>query len=252
MELLIFLSITSRVSPQTLRAKELGNAGWIGKPYGMTFIQVENQERLTRPDDQKSHHAFPKQAGGGYLIWLGINDLDRVLFVTNEHVQQVTGFAKNVGGQPVGIEDAEAVAFQFRDGTVGKFHGAYSLEGDSYQAATTLWESQGRINMPGYRGPDESRRPFQWYSTHPESPRSIQTEREPNHVNSNHLLVQAAIDAACGSRPPPLTGAECLYVFEVIFGAYRASEIGTSQTVPAEIRKTQPASSNRPPKSKDR
>ncbi len=227
----LMLALPSRLSANTKRAKQIVDAGWIGKLYGVTFFQVKDQARLTRSDYQKSWFAFRDKSGGGHLIWLGIHNLDQVFFITNDRVAKVTGFARNVGGQPVQIEDSEAVAFQFRNGMLGTFHGGYYVDGGSYQAGTTLWGSRGWIKLSGYRGPDGSRRLFQWYSTHPDAPRGIQTEKEPAGVNSYQLLVQAAIDAARGARPP-LTGDDCLHVLEVIFGAYRASETGTAQTIP--------------------
>ncbi|MAV38179.1 MAG: hypothetical protein CMJ59_22295 [Planctomycetaceae bacterium] len=241
----LMLALPSRLAPDTLRAKEIVDAGWIGKPFGVTFFQVKDQARLTGADYQKSWFAFREQAGGGHLIWLGIHNLDQVFFITNDRVEKVTGFANNVGGQPVKIEDAEAVAFQFRSGMVGTFHGGYYLEGGSYQAGTTLWGSRGWIKLAGYRGPDGSRRSFQWYSTHPDAPRGVQTENETPAVNSYQLLVQAAIDTARGARPPILTGNDCLHVLEVIFGAYRASETGVSQTLFQNQPDSQPRSPSR-------
>ncbi len=57
------------------------------------------------------------------------------------------------------------------------------------------------------------------------------------------LLVQAAIDSARGARSAPLTGDDCLHVLEVIFGAYRASETGMSQTIPEHKTHSNPPSS---------
>jgi predicted dehydrogenase len=227
----LMLALPSRLAPDTRRAKEIVDAGWLGKPYGVTFFQVKDQARLTRPAYQDSWFADRDKAGGGHLIWLGIHNLDQVFFITNDRVERVTGFSNNVGGQPVGIEDAEAVAFHFRSGMVGTFHGGYYLEGGSYQAGTTLWGSRGWIRLTGYRGPDGSNRSFQWYSTHPDAPRGVQEEEEQVGVNSYQLLVQAAIDSARGARSAPLTGDDCLHVLKTIFGAYRASETGTAQTV---------------------
>ncbi len=227
----LMLALPSRFAPDTRRAKEIVDAGWLGKLYGVTFFQVKDQARLTRPDYQKSWFASPDTAGGGHLIWLGIHNLDQIFFITNDRVAKVTGFTNNVGGQPVEIEDAEAVAFQFHSGMVGTFHGGYYVEGGSFQAGTTLWGSRGWLKIASHRGPEGSKRVFQWYSAHPDAPRGVQTEKEQEGVNSYHLLVQAAIESARGARRAPLTGEECLHLLKTIFGAYRASESGTSQTV---------------------
>ena len=227
----LMLALPNRLAPATVRAREIVDAGWLGKLYGVTIFQVKDQARLTRRDYQDSWYAFRDRAGGGHLIWLGIHDLDRVFFITDDRVARVTGFTNNVGGQPVEIEDAEAVSFQCHSGMVGTFHGGYYLEGGSSQAGTTLWGSAGWMRMSGQREPDGSQRSFRWYSTHADAPRGVQTEEEQRDVDAYQLLVQAAIDAARGARPAPVTGEECLHVLNVIFGAYRAAETGRSQSI---------------------
>ncbi len=227
----LMLALPSRLSPDIQKAKEIVERDYLGKLYGVTFFQVKDQARLTRPSYHDSWFARSETAGGGHLIWLGIHNLDQVLYITKDRVTKVTAFTNNVGGQPVQIEDAEAVAFQFRSGMLGSFHGGYYVEGGSYQAGTTLWGSKGWLKMSGYRGGDGSRRSFQWYSTHPDAPRGVQTVEEADGINSYQLLVQAAIDSARGVREAPLTGAECLHVLQTIFGAYRAAESGQTQTV---------------------
>ena len=233
--LTLMLALPARVAPQTLRAKEIITAGWLGQLYGVTFFSVKDQARLTRPNYQQSWFAFPKQAGGGHLIWLGIHDLDRVFFITNDRVEKVTGFTTNAGGQPVAVEDSESVAFRFRSGMLGSFQGGYYVEGGASHANTTLWGSQGWMTLSRRRGPDGSTHTFQWYSTHPEAPHGIRTKSVQGGTNAYHLFVQAAIDAARGARPAPLTPEDCLHVLEVIFGAYRASETGKSQAIPLSV-----------------
>ena len=76
---------------------------------------MKDQARLTRPDYQKSWFASKDKAGGGHLIWLGIHPMDQIHFLTGDRVEKVTAFCRNVGGQPVEIEDAEALALQFAE-----------------------------------------------------------------------------------------------------------------------------------------
>ena len=78
----LMLALPSRLSANTKRAKQIVDAGWIGKLYGVTFFQVKDQARLTRSDYQKSWFAFRDKSGGGHLIWLGIHNLDQVFFIT--------------------------------------------------------------------------------------------------------------------------------------------------------------------------
>ncbi len=62
------LSLPSRVSPRSLRAREIIQQGLLGKLYAVNVLSVKDQARLTRPDYQKSWFAFKDKAGGGHLI----------------------------------------------------------------------------------------------------------------------------------------------------------------------------------------
>jgi len=201
------------------------------KLYAVNVLQVKDQARLTRPDYHKSWFASKDKAGGGHLIWLGIHNMDQVHFLTGDRVEKVAAFCRNVGGQPVDIEDAEALALQFKSGMVGTFHGGYFLDGGAMQNGLTIYGSQGWLRMSAHRGPEGSAESFQWYSSNDNAPEGVQTEDPTSKVGGYQAFVQAAIDSARGARPAPLTGEESLEVLKVIFAAYRASETGTVQEV---------------------
>jgi len=230
-KLSLMLSLPSRVSPRALRARQIIEQGLLGKLYAVNVLQVKDQARLTRGDYQKSWYAFKDKAGGGHLIWLGIHNMDQMHFLTGDRVEKVTAFCRNVGGQPVEIEDAEALALQFESGIVGTFHGGYYLKGGSMESGITIWGSRGWIRILSHRGPQGSESSFQWYSTHEDAPKGVQTENPTSKVGGYQAFVQAAIDAARGLRPAPLAGEDSLQVLKVIFAAYRASETGTVQKV---------------------
>jgi len=230
-KLLLMLSLPSRVSPRSLRARQIIQQGFLGKLFAVDVLQVKDQARLTRPDYQKSWFAFKDKAGGGHLIWLGIHQMDQMHFLTQDRVEKVTAFCRNVGGQPVEIEDAEALALQFKSGMVGTFHGGYYLQGGAMQSGLTIWGSQGWLRLSAHRGPEGSAESFQWYSTHTKAPKGVQTESPTSKVGGYQALVQAAVDGVRGVRPAPLTGEDSLQVLKVIFAAYRASETGAVQNV---------------------
>ena len=228
---LLMLSLPSRVSPQSLRAREIIEQGFLGKLYAVNMLQVKDQARLTRPAYQNSWFAFKDKAGGGHLIWLGIHPMDQIHFITGDRVQKVTAICGNVGGQPVEIEDSEALALQFASGMVGTFHGGYYLAGGAMQSGLTIWGSRGWLRIAAHRGPEGSAESFQWISSHAQAPKGVQTENPTSKVGGYEGFVQAAVDAARGARPAPLTGQDSLQVLKVIFAAYRASDRGTAQQV---------------------
>ncbi|MDP6545465.1 MAG: Gfo/Idh/MocA family oxidoreductase [Phycisphaerae bacterium] len=228
---LLMLSLPNRVSAQSLRARQIIQQGFLGKLYAVNVLQVKDQTRLTRPSYQKSWYCSRDKSGGGHLIWLGIHNMDQVLFLTGDRVEKVSAFCRNVGGQPIKIEDAEAVSLLFKSGMVGTFHGGYFLKSGSMQNGLTIWGSKGWIKIAAHRSPGGSASSFKWYSTHPKAPKGIQTEKPTSKVGGYQGFVQAAIDATRGARPTPLTAEDSLEVLKVIYAAYKSSETGTVQKV---------------------
>ena len=147
----LVLSLPGRLHPSAIKAKELIRSGFLGKLYGNQVFQVKDQTRLTRPSYQDSWFAFKDKAGGGHLIWLGIHNLDLIQYLADDPIAKVSAVCRNVGGQPVEIEDAEALALQFKNGMVGTFHGGYYLEQGGYQSAVTIWGSKGWLRISGSR-----------------------------------------------------------------------------------------------------
>ena len=140
-----------------------------------------------------------------------LNQMDQILFITGDRVSRVSSFCSNVGGQSVEIEDAETVSLQFKSGMVGTFHGGYFLEGGMMEAGVTLWGSRGWLRINAHRRPDGSDESFQWYSTHEQAPRGVQTESPRSESGGYEGFVQAAaairskLDASVVEAGPIIT-----------------------------------------------
>ena len=230
-ELNLMLSLPTRVNAGTLRAREIVRRGFLGKLYAINVLEVKDQSRLTSPSYQKSWFAFKDKAAGGHLIWLGIHQMDQIPFITGDKVERVTAFCRNVGGQPIEVEDAETVSMQFKSGMVGTFHGGYYLPGGSLQSEFSIWGSKGWLRITTHRGPEGTNSSFEWRSTHEKAPGGIQAEEPKSKTGGYEGFVQAAVDAARGVKPVPLTAEDSLAVLKVIFAAYRSSESGRAEKV---------------------
>jgi len=219
----LMMAFYMRRHPGALKALELMRSGFIGKPFGTHLLVVADQTRLTRPQYQQSWLAFKNKAGGGQLIWLGIHYVDLIQKLTGDQIEKVSAIYNNVGGQPLETEDAVALTLQFKRGMVGTYHGGYYLK-RGYHLGFTIWGSKGWLRL------DEDNSPLEWYSTHPEAPKGVQSFPF-SAANSYQRLVQSAVNAARGEEEPPVTGAECLSTLKAIFSAYRAAETGVAQFV---------------------
>ncbi len=225
----LMLAFANRLSPPARKARELIRAGSLGKLYGVDLYYIADQTRLAKRDYQQSWFASKSRAGGGHLIWLGIHYLDLVQYITGDRIRQVCGFARNVGGQPIDVEDSAVVALLFESGMVGTLHSGYYLDRNK-QGQVTLWGSKGWLRFEGVTGTS-----LEWDSTAAGAPQGIQSfsYNAPDGLGSNLYtpLVHAAVSAAQGQQDPPVTAAECLHVLSSIFALYRAAETGSTQVV---------------------
>lgn len=221
----LMLALANRAHPHVQTVRKLVATGTLGKLYGTTFYTIADQTRLTRPEFQQSWLASKTRSGGGYLIWLGIHWIDLVQLVSGETIQQVCGFARNVGGQPVDVEDAAVLALQFDRGMVGTMHSGYYLD-RGYQNHCVLWGSQGWLR---FDLATESL--LEWFSTRTDAPRGVQKVTVTRAANPYAPFVQAAVNCARGTEPPIITGAEGLQVLKVIFASYEAARTGNVQKI---------------------
>jgi predicted dehydrogenase len=223
------LAFPNRLTPPTMKARQLIRAGLLGTLFGASIYYIADQTRLGKKDYQQSWFAYKTRAGGGHLLWLGIHYLDSIQYITADKVLQVCGFARNVGGQQIDVEDAAVVSLLFESGMVGSLHCGYYLDRDK-QGQVVIWGSKGWLRFDGVAGTS-----LEWYSTAPGAPQGVQSFSypAPDGPGSGRYasFVRAAVNAARGLEDPPVTGTEGLHVLKSIFALYRAAETGSTQLV---------------------
>jgi UDP-N-acetyl-2-amino-2-deoxyglucuronate dehydrogenase len=224
-QLHLMVALATRLNPLAVKARELVQAGTIGKLYGTTMTWIADQTRLKNPAYHQSWLASKEKAGGGKLIFHGIHYLDLIEHITEDRIQEVCGFVRNVGGQPIAVEDAAVVALQFKGGMVGTLNTGYYLD-KGYSNLISIWGSQGwlRFDLP-------AKTPLTWYSTLPGASKEIQSHSIGSESDDYGLMMQNAVNASRGMERPFMTPAESLQVMKVIFSAYRSAETGITQRV---------------------
>jgi len=217
--------MATRLHPGAVRARELIQAGWIGRGYGVDMHWIADQTRLKSPSYHRSWKSSRTKGGGGKLIFHGIHYIDLIRFLTGDNITQVCGFCRNVGGQPIEVEDASVVSMVFSSGMVGTLNTGYYLD-RGYANLVALWGSEGWFRF-------EPRLPsaLTWYSTANAASRGIQRLPEMEPVNIYDRTLQAAIDFTRGLRPPYMTTTDSVAALRVVFAAYRAAETGITQKV---------------------
>ena len=221
----LMLALANRTNPETQAARKLISGGKIGKVYGIELHIIADQTRLTSPAYHKRWYAQKARAGGGHLAWLGIHWLDLATYLTDTHVTHVTGFAENVGGQPLDVEDSAAVALRYANGTLGTLTSGYYLN-RGYHTHVKIWGSKGWLHLNRYGG-----KPLTWESWKAGAPKGVQVWDGNTEPRGYTPFVQAAVRAAAGLAEPPVSSQESLRVLQTVYGLYRAQETGRTQSI---------------------
>ncbi len=222
----LMLALANRITPSVQRAKQLVGDGVIGDLYGAEIHLVADQARLTRESYHRGWFADRARSGGGHLIWLGIHWLDLSMYLTGNEIREVTGFTANVGGQPIKIEDAAALALRYDNGALGTMTSAYFLD-KGYHSHLRLWGSRGWIEYAEWLGTERTPNPLTWYSTAPgHETDGIAKYEGPLEPRGYTPWLRACVRAAAGLETPPITGREGLRVLRTVFAGYEAAEEG--------------------------
>jgi predicted dehydrogenase len=223
--LYLMLALANRISPPIVQARRLLSEGTIGNIYGLELHLIADQTRLKQPAYRQRWVAHKERAGGGHLAWLGIHWLDLAMYMTGAKITEVTGFAGNVGGQPLDVEDSAALALRFDNGTFGTLTSGYYLD-KGYHMHLKFWGSQGWLQMDP-RGPV----PLTWYSTRQSPDAKVQVYDGAREPTGYTPFVQAAVRASAGLQEPPITSADGLYVLQTVYACYKAAATGQAQRV---------------------
>jgi predicted dehydrogenase len=215
----LMLALANRLHPGVQEARRLISRGVLGRIYAVEIHFIADQTRLKQPAYRAAWYCQKKRAGGGHLIWLGIHWLDLALYVTGLRVQQVTGFAGVVGGQPIDVEDSAAVALAFTNRNIfGTMISGYYLD-HGYHSHVKIWGEHGWLKLAAVEDA-----PLEWYSTRDNKNPQVETFKYPRGQRGYFPFVRAGVRASAGLQDPPITGEECLHVLKTIFGVYRAAE----------------------------
>jgi predicted dehydrogenase len=221
----LMLALANRPHAPVQEARKIVQSGKLGKIYGVEIHLITDQTRLTRENYRKQWFCSKARAGGGQLIWVGIHWLDMALYVTGLKIKQVTGFAGNVGGQPIDIEDSAAVSMKFDNGSFGTMTSGYYLD-KGYQSHVQIWGETGWIKMSTV---EET--PMEWYSTKDGKEAKVQVFEYAKGARSYLNFLKAAVRASAGLEEPPVAGDEGLHVLKSIFAFYEAAKSGRVQSV---------------------
>ena len=123
------VGLTRRYAPAMQAARTLVADGRIGPLVSAEAVFATSTVAVRGPDNLLFD---PVRSGGGILSWLGIHDLDTLLWLAGEPVVEVGAMAGRVAPD-VQVEDVISVALRFASGAIGTVHHAYALPARGYR-----------------------------------------------------------------------------------------------------------------------
>lgn len=221
----LMLAVANRSHAPVREARRLIKSGKLGKVYGVEAHLVTDQTRLKSEEYRKKWYCSKARAGGGQLIWVGIHWLDLIMFITGLKIKQVAGFAGNVGGQPIDIEDSAAVTMRFDNGSFGAMTSGYYLD-KGYHSHVKVWGEHGWLHLAAV---EES--PLEWYSSKDAKDAKVQQFEYRKGERGYFNFMRSSVRASCALEEPPVSGEEGLHVLRSIFAFYEAAKTGRLQEV---------------------
>lgn len=221
----IMLALANRIHAPVAAARRLVAEGKLGRLYGAEIHLIADQTRLKSPAYRQTWFAHKDRAGGGHLIWLGIHWLDMVQMIMDSAVSEVAGFTAVVGGQPLDVEDAAALALKFDCGALGTMTSGYFLD-RGYHSHLQIWGEDGWLRLASVE-----EQPLEWYSRQGTSQPKVERFEYDTGTRGYTPFVKACVQFAAGAGPAPVTSEESLRVLKTVFAAYEAAQTGRSQRV---------------------
>lgn len=164
-------------------------------------------------------------SGGGVLHWLGVHDIDQMLWQTGDEIVEVQAMAANVGGDAIAVEDAVSVGLRFAGGALGTIHYAYALPRPGSDGYLAFRGEQGSVKI----APDGR---LTWFGggTHLDPVTAQETVYAsrvvPGYGATGAAVIADLLAAIAEDRDPLATGEDLVRALRVIDAAYASARDG--------------------------
>ena len=218
----VVVGLTRRYSPGPRAARAFIADGGLGPLVSAEAVFVASSVRVRDPNNM----LFDAQrSGGGILRWLGIHDLDTLLWLTGEPVVEVSAMAGRVGHRGLAVEDVISVALRFAGGGIGTVHQAYALPARGYRSwlalrgldASLELHDENELVVLTAGGPGDGVR---------EDVRRFEVPPSGGYGASGHAAVRDLLGAIREGRATAADGDALVAAHELIDAAYESARTG--------------------------
>lgn len=220
------VGLTRRYSPAARFGRELVGSGRLGRLITAEAVFAASSVRVRDP----SNPLFDAElSGGGILNWLGIHDLDCLLWLTGEPVVEVSAMTGRVGSPGLAVEDVVSVALRFAGGAVGTVHHAYALPARGYRSHLAVRGLDASIEL----GLDDELVLLTAGSNGfvKEERTTFDVPPAPGYGASGRAAVRDLLDAIRDGYEPQANGDALVNALELIDAAYESARTGRHVSV---------------------
>jgi UDP-N-acetyl-2-amino-2-deoxyglucuronate dehydrogenase len=168
--------------------------------------------------------------GGGIFLWLGVHDVDQLLWLSGERIVEVQAMAAQVNEAGIDVEDAMSVAVRFQGGALGTIHYAYVLPRTLSEGYLALRGSKGSVRV-AFNGA------VQWIgggtALDPvvEETLAYTNRQVPGYGAMAPAAIEDLLNAIEEDRQPLANGDDLVAALKVIDAAYESAEHGQRVTI---------------------
>ena len=217
----VIVGLGKRAATGWLDARRMVESGRLGRLYSAEALFTTSSVLVRDP----ANHLFHEPMGHGILSWLGVHDVDALLWIGGEPIVEVQAMTANVGGQAIEVEDAVSVALRFAGGGLGTLHfvNAFPRPGSEGYMAFRGEKGSIRIDCTGdltWWGPGNRQDPVRVEQRHYEL-------MDAGGYGAGSLIqIRDWLDAIREDRDPMVTGEDLVRALEVIDAAYESAASG--------------------------
>jgi predicted dehydrogenase len=219
----VAVGLTRRLGRGWQDARDIVTSGRLGRLFSTEAIFVTSSVRVRDPANQ----IFSREKhGGGILHWLGVHDLDLLLWLTGERVVELQAMTGIVNGESIDVEDTISLALRYASGAMGTVHYAYALPRMGGEGYVALRGSGGSLKVhPNgnvtWIGPGSTTDPVM------EQEMTYTTRTFPGYGSAGVTILEDLLTAIAEDRDPQATGEHVTEALRIIDAAYEAARTGT-------------------------
>ena len=138
------VGLTRRYSPLYREARAVVASGRLGRLIAVEAVFATSTVAVRDPANPLFDAV---RSGGGILSWLGVHDIDALLWLTDQPIVEVSAMTANVGHPGLGVEDVGSVAIRFEGGALGTIQHAYALPARGYRGHLALRGTEASVEV---------------------------------------------------------------------------------------------------------